>query len=93
MAELIDNAARNRYEMSSGNATAFIEYEIRSDAIVLEHTEVPAEMSGQGIGSALVRSVLEDVRRRGLKVVPNCTFVQKYLQRHPEYQDNVMPPG
>ena len=50
-------------------------------------------MSGQGIGSALVRSVLEDVRRRGLKVVPNCTFVQKYLQRHPEYQDNVMPPG
>jgi len=90
MAELTDNAACNRYEMSSGNATAFIEYTKTSDTITLEHTEVPAEMSGQGIGSALVKSVLEDARRRGLKVVPNCTFVQKYLQRHPEYQDNVI---
>ena len=34
---------------------------------------------------------LDDVRSRGLRVVPICPFVRTYLQHHPEYEDLVVP--
>src|SRR3712207_5930509 len=92
MAELVDNTARNRYEMTVNNATAFIDYRRNADTIVLVHTEVPPEMEGQGVGSKLVRGALDDARQNGFRVVPHCTFVQKYLERHPEYTDIVQSP-
>jgi predicted GNAT family acetyltransferase len=55
--------------------------------ITLLHTEVPQSLSGRGIGSALARSVLEDIRRRGLRVVPRCEFIAGFIQRHPAYTD------
>lgn len=88
-----NNAARNRYELTVGDATAVVEYEKRDGAIVFTHTEVPESMAGQGIGSALARGALEDARSSGQKVVPVCPFVAKYIQRHPEYQDLVVVEG
>lgn len=88
-----NNAARNRYELTVGDATAVVKYEKRDGTIVFTHTEVPDSMAGQGIGSALARGALEDARSNGQKVVPVCPFVAKYIQRHPEYQDLVAEEG
>jgi uncharacterized protein len=30
---------------------------------------------------------LEAVRARGLKIVPRCSFVRAYLEKHPEFSD------
>lgn len=59
----------------------------RSGAVVATHTEVDAELGGRGMGNQLVAAMLGDVRRRGLKVVPACSFVAAYLRRHPEDAD------
>ncbi|EWY37170.1 hypothetical protein N825_21525 [Skermanella stibiiresistens SB22] len=75
--------------MTVDGTVAFIKYMMRDDAIVLVHTEVPDALSGHGVGSKLVRGTLDDIRRRGLKVVPSCTFVRGFLDKHPEYQDLV----
>ena len=72
--------------MTSSDSTAFVEYRRGSDQIVLVHTEVPQALSGQGIGSKLVRATLEALRREGVKVVPRCEFVAAYVERHPEYR-------
>jgi predicted GNAT family acetyltransferase len=53
----------------------------------LTHTEVPAVLSRQGVGSKLVRGVLDRLRAEGSKVVPRCEFVAAYMERHPEYRD------
>ena len=45
---------------------------------------MPEQAEGHGIGSKLVAAALADVRRRGLKVVPQCPFVAAYLERRPE---------
>ena len=92
MAEAADNPARHRYEMAVDGKTAFVTYSRRARNIVLKHTEVPAALEGQGVGSALARSVLEDVRRRGLKVVPECEFIAAFIARHPEFADIVAEP-
>ena len=50
-------------------------------------TEVPPKYEGRGIGKELVQGVLEDIRRKKLKVVPQCPFVATYIRRHPEWMD------
>ena len=88
MSEVKDNPAMGRFEMTSGGAVAFVEYErAGDDRIALLHTEVPEALSGQGVGSKLVRGVLDRIRAEGARVVPRCEFVAAYVERHPEYRD------
>ena len=84
---LRNNTAQNRYELEVDGETANLHYRLKPGVITLQHTEVPPELGGRGIGSRLVREVLEDVRTRGLKVVAACPFVRGFLGKHPEYND------
>jgi predicted GNAT family acetyltransferase len=91
--EVRDNPATSRFEMTSGDSTAFVEYRRAGDRIVLVHTEVPEAMSGKGVGSTLVRGTLDALRAEGLKIVPHCEFVAAYIGRHPEYRDLLADEG
>ena len=82
-----DNSERNRFELPLDGHTAFSEYRRNGDVLTIMHTEVPPELNGRGIGSALVRGMLDIVRRDSLKVVPRCPFVRAYIDKHPEYAD------
>ncbi|BAI75543.1 acetyltransferase (plasmid) [Azospirillum sp. B510] len=84
-----DNPDLGRYELTVGGATALVAYDRRDGKIALTHTVVPDEMAGQGVGSALAKGTLDDIRARGLKILPLCSFIAAYIKRHPEYQDLV----
>jgi predicted GNAT family acetyltransferase len=84
---IINNEAEERFELAIGGATAIVSYRLKDGRISFTHTVVPEEMEGQGIGSRLVRAALDHARDRGLKVVPICSFVKGYIERHAEYQD------
>ena len=86
MADVTDNPALNRFELSTGAGTAISEYRLRDGVLEIRHTEVPEELEGQGIGSRLARGVLEAARARGLKVVAKCPFIAGYIGKHAEYQ-------
>jgi predicted GNAT family acetyltransferase len=80
-----DNPDQRRYELVVDGAVAGeIDYLLKPDSVVLLHTEVSPELEGHGLGARLVADALEDIRSRGLRVVPVCPFVQAYLRRHPE---------
>ena len=57
--------------------------------VFLVHTEIDPAFEGQGLGERLVAGALEDLRARGLKLVPQCPFVRAYLRRHPDQADLV----
>jgi predicted GNAT family acetyltransferase len=83
-----DNPAELRYELHvDGELVGEIRYRRRHDAIVLVHTEVDPDREGEGLATELVRGALDDIRARGLRVVPYCPFVAAYIRRHPEYED------
>ena len=83
-----DNAEQRRYEARLGSeVVGFITYRLRPGRMTLIHTEVAAALEGKGIGSQLVAGALDDIRRRGLTIVPICPFVRAYLRRHPEHAD------
>ncbi len=60
--------------------------------LIVDHTGVPEELGGMGVGKALVEYMVMDVRARGFKVVPLCPFTNTILRRHPEWQDILKDP-
>ena len=85
MSQVRDNAAAQQFELTAGDSTAFIAYRRDGGTVELFHTEVPQALEGKGIGSALVRGTLDRLRAAGATVVPSCSFVAGYIERHPEY--------
>ena len=69
---LVDNAAEKRYELDLGDGMALAEYVLGHGLIVLTHTEVPRSTKVGASARSWCRGVLEDIRRKKLKVVPNA---------------------
>jgi uncharacterized protein len=88
--EVLDVPARSRYEVTvDGELAGFSEYRQVEGARVFTHTEVFDAYEGKGVGSALARGALDDVRAGGRRLVALCPFIAAYLERHGEYADLV----
>lgn len=84
-----NNEVEGRYELETPDGTALAVYRMRGDAVAFTHTEVPGAMEGRGVGGRLVAGALADVRARGLRILPLCSFVRHYVETHPEVRDLV----
>jgi uncharacterized protein len=82
-----DNVGLQRFELNVDGHTAVANYRLSPGVVTFTHTEVPSELSGRGVGSALVRGALEIVRQQGLKVVAKCPFVSAFIAKHSEFSD------
>jgi hypothetical protein len=89
MSDVVDNKARQRFELEVEGHLAMAFYKRDGGVITLLHTEVPPELNGKGVGARLVQGALDQVRTAGLKVVPQCPFVKAWIGKHPEYKDLV----
>lgn len=83
-----DNPAESRYEAYvDGERAGFAEYRLTDELIVFSHTEVDSRFEGKGVGSALARHALDDVRAAGTrKVMPLCPFIKAWIGKHPDYR-------
>lgn len=91
---IVDNAEEQRYELWVGDAlVGVIEYDTEPGLVVLIHTEVDPAFEGRGLATKLIAGAIEDIRARGLKLVPVCPVVRAYLRRHPEDRDLVVRPS
>ena len=89
MSDVINNKAHHRYELEVEGHLATEHYKLNGNVITFEHTEVPKELGGKGVGSRLVQGALEQVRASGLKLIPECPFVKAWIEKHPDYADLV----
>jgi uncharacterized protein len=83
---------KERFEArdESGELAGFMTYQLTGNIIAYTHTEVLPQFEGKGVGSEIIRSVMDDARARGRTVVPICPFLLKWLERHQEYEDIVV---
>ncbi len=85
--EVQHNTESHRFEFRSGEVLAVLDYEINDRQMAMTHTYVPQEFRGQGIAEKLVRAALAEARAQQHKVVPECSYVAKFIARHAEFQD------
>lgn len=83
------NAAGSRFEVEVDGLLSVCEYEDSDRQRVFTHTFVPADLRGRGIAEALVQAALAESRAAGLKVVPACSYVARFIARNREWQDLV----
>ena len=81
------NTRLNQFELDTDAGIAFLRYRLSPGKITLWHTEVPAALRGRGLGAELARGALESIRQEGLELVVRCSFLQWFLQQHPEFRD------
>lgn len=88
--EVRDNPTEHRYEIHVDGALAgFTVYESGDTFLAFVHTEVDDAYAGQGLAKVLVTETLDDVRKRGLAVLPFCPYVRAFIGKNPEYVDLV----
>ncbi|NLX18192.1 MAG: N-acetyltransferase [Desulfobulbus sp.] len=86
--EPLKNELMHRYELHLEGKIALLAYELRNnDTVVLTHTFVPPELRGKNVAAILTKFALDDVRRQGKKVVPQCSYAAAFLERNKEYAD------
>jgi hypothetical protein len=85
--EVIHNPSQSRFEVDLGGAVAVLDYLIAGTTITFYHTEVPSAFEGQGIAGKMAREALEYARRSGFSVIPSCSFIARYIERHSEYKN------
>jgi predicted GNAT family acetyltransferase len=87
--EVRDNPAEQRFEAYvDGGLAGFTAYQREDGTIWLLHTEVDDAFEGKGVGSSMVRQVLDGLRAEpALKVKVTCPFVSSWIRRHPDYQE------
>ncbi|RBM41532.1 GNAT family N-acetyltransferase [Vibrio tarriae] len=69
-----------------GEYQAVVKYQQQDSVLHITSTRVPDELQGKGYGKVMMESVLPEIERAGLTIVPVCSYVAHYLERHPEWQ-------
>ncbi|MGW5781790.1 GNAT family N-acetyltransferase [Streptomyces sp. NPDC003863] len=83
---------RHRYEiLVDGERAGLTAYRDRDDRRVFFHTEVGEAYAGRGLASILIEQALTDVRASGMRIVPVCPYVAKFLKKHDEFADITDP--
>lgn len=86
----IQHEEGKRFYAVFGDEIAEVSYgESQDGTRDFRHTYVPTELRGKGIAEKLVRHALDDTRKRGHQYLASCPFVERFVQRHPEYQESL----
>ena len=82
------NQQTKRFEVHIDGYIGYLEYNEKSDKVLdFTHTIVPRELGGRGIGSSLVKHGLDYARENDYKVIPSCSFVEAYINKHEGYRE------
>lgn len=86
---IIDNPSESRFETQIGDYLAEINYHLDGQRLDLYRTFVPKELGGRGIAGELTQFALKTARQKGLTVIPGCSYIASYIQKHSEFHDLV----
>lgn len=84
---VVHDPAAGCFRLQLDGQQAVLEYHLGDGTMVITHTGVPDAIGGRGIAAMLVRAALQQARVEGLKVIPECSYVAVFMQRHGEYAD------
>lgn len=85
-----DNTESDRFELWAGDTMiSFADYTRSGDVLTVPHVETRPDLRRRGNADRLMKGMLEDLRSRGLRIVPTCPHAAGYIRDHHEYADLV----
>jgi uncharacterized protein len=75
------------YIDEDGERVAELQYFRSGDGrITVYHTEVDEQFRGKHVGDDLVKASVDFARAEDLKIVPQCPFARKVMERNDDYK-------
>lgn len=68
-----------------------LDYRRRDDQLIITHTGTAPALRGRGLAGELVLHVLQWLAPQALQLVPTCSYVASYLDRHTRWQRLRLP--
>lgn len=59
---------------------------------IFYHTVINEEYGGQGLAGKLAEEALDQTVAAGLKIVPVCPYIKKFLTKNPQYAGHTTAP-
>jgi hypothetical protein len=82
-----------RFAVRLDGKIGYLSYEQKAEKLLdYAHTYVPPEFRNRGIAAKLTQHALMWARENGYSIIPSCSYVQAYINRHPEFHDLVAEP-
>ena len=81
---VVDHPDQGRFTIEVDGHEGELTYRRKGDRLVLDHTGVPDELAGRGLGGVLVRAAVDRAVAEGLTLVPRCPFARSWLHKHPD---------
>ncbi|WP_370891802.1 GNAT family N-acetyltransferase [Janibacter sp. GXQ6167] len=93
MAETVTRqSSPDRYQIDVDEGTAgFTQFVDHDGQRIFFHTEIGEEFGGRGLAGTLVKQALDATRDEGLRIVPMCPYVKKYVGTHHDWDDILDP--
>lgn len=91
MSTIEHDAGRTRFVAKVEGQEAYLDYAITDDETLdFRRTYVPPALRGGRLASDLVAAGFAYAKAHGLRVIPTCGYVQRQVERTPEYQEVVV---
>jgi predicted GNAT family acetyltransferase len=91
--EITDNEFLRQFELEIGDNMARIEYALQDRKIFLTKYEMPEELEEQGFRDIFIKAVFDEVRDRGISVMPTSPEVVGFLRKNRRKYKDLLPVG
>ncbi len=81
--EIVHDESVHRFVAELNGMQAYVEYRKEpAGKIDLYRTYVPKPLGGRGIAAKLVAFALDYAEEQGLDVIPSCSYVHRFIEKH-----------
>ena len=91
--EITDNEFLRQFELEIGDNMARIEYALQDRKIFLTKYEMPEDLEDQGFRDIFIKAVFDEVRDRGISVMPTSPEVVGFLRKNRRKYKDLLPVG
>lgn len=89
--EITDNEFLRQFELEIGDNMARIEYALQDRKIFLTKYEMPEDLEDQGFRDIFIKAVFDEVRDRGISVMPTSPEVVGFLRKNRRKYKDLLP--
>lgn len=90
---ITDNEFLRQFELEMDDQKARIEYSLQERKIFLTKYEMPEEMEEQGFREIFIKAVFEEVKDRGISLVPTSPEIAGFMRKNRRKYRDLLPVG